>query len=89
MATVTECYQVCLGIVTGLAPKLLMMNFQIRHNAARLTAPSVAAQHLLAQILIRDGIKPQGSVFWTNLIHDAFSSRFSMKACFWSSGRNL
>jgi len=35
-----------------------MMNFKVRHGTARLTAPAIAAQHLLAQILVGDGIEP-------------------------------
>jgi hypothetical protein len=89
MATVTECYQICLAIITRLAAKLLMMNVQVRHGAARLTAPSVSAKDLLPKTFICGGIKPQGDDFWTNPIHDAFSPRFSRNACFWSSGRNL
>jgi hypothetical protein len=40
--------QVQLGIVAGLTAKLLVVNFQVRHRAARLTPPAIPTQNLLS-----------------------------------------
>jgi hypothetical protein len=41
-ATCTERDQRVLGVLSGMAAKLFVMNFQVQHGAARLTSPSVA-----------------------------------------------
>jgi len=41
--------EILFGIVAGLAAKLFVVNFQIRHCAARLTPPVIASQNLLPQ----------------------------------------
>ena len=51
----TERDQVLFGVAAGMAAKLFVMDFQVRHRAARLTAPAVAAQHLLPETLVRHG----------------------------------
>jgi hypothetical protein len=43
---------IALGIISGVAAKLLMMDFQVRHPSATLTAPAVAAEDLQPQLLI-------------------------------------
>jgi hypothetical protein len=43
----TEGNQILLGILASVASKLLMVDFQMRHRAARLTPPAVATQHPL------------------------------------------
>jgi hypothetical protein len=54
----TERDEIQLGIFARKAAKLLMVNLQIRHRAARLTPPAVSTQDLLAQAFIRQGIQP-------------------------------
>src|ERR1019366_226225 len=81
--------QVLFGVVAGVTPKLFVMDFKVRHGAAELTPPSVAMQDLLAQAFVRQGVQPQGSGFGTNHSQDAFSRRFSRKACCCSPGKNL
>jgi hypothetical protein len=49
--------QIQLGIIAGAAAELLVVNFQIRHRAARLTAPTITTQYLLAELLIGQGIQ--------------------------------
>lgn len=51
VATRTECYQVRFIVPSSLTPKLLMMNLQISHAAARLAAPTVAMQDSIANFL--------------------------------------
>jgi hypothetical protein len=40
-------YQVLLGIIAAVAPKLFVVDFQVRHGAAGLTPPAIATQNLL------------------------------------------
>jgi hypothetical protein len=83
----TERNEVKFGVEPALASEFLVVNFQIRHRAAGLTAPAVAAQDLLAQLLVFDRIQPQARSSWPSFVHDAFSLRLSRKASFWASGR--
>jgi hypothetical protein len=39
--------QILFGIVAGVAAKLVVMDFEVRHGAAVLTAPAIATQYLL------------------------------------------
>jgi len=80
--------QVLFGIVAGMAAKLFVMDLQVRHRAARLTPPGIAAQDLLPQPVVRRRIQPQVRKFWASRAHDAFSLRPSRNACLCSSGRN-
>ena len=38
-------------------PKLFVMDFKVRHGAARLTPPAVATQDLLPETFVQLGIK--------------------------------
>jgi hypothetical protein len=90
--------QVFDGVGSRMAAELSVMHLKIRHCATGLTPPAVAAQDLLAQTFVRKGIKTQplpatidseATGFWANHAHDAFSRRFSRKACCCASGKNL
>lgn len=48
----TERDQVLLRVIAGVAAKLFVMNFQIRHRAERLTPPAIPLQNLLSQPLV-------------------------------------
>ena len=50
--------QVLLGIISGLAAELFVVNFEIRHRAARLASPAVSPEYLIAKFFIRLGVKP-------------------------------
>lgn len=50
--------KVLLGIIAGVTTKLFVMDLQVRHRAARLTTPAVAAQDLLPKTLVRHRIEP-------------------------------
>ncbi len=43
--------QVLLGVGSGVAPKLFVVDLQVRHGAAGLTPPAIATQHLAAAAL--------------------------------------
>jgi hypothetical protein len=53
VARSAHCYKVLLGIIAGVTAKLFVVDFQVRHGAARLTPPAVATQDLLAQTFVR------------------------------------
>jgi hypothetical protein len=48
----TESDQVFLRIFARVAAKLFVVDFQVRHRAARLTPPAVALQNCLSQRLV-------------------------------------
>jgi len=49
----TQSDQVQLGIVTGVTTKCAVMNLQVLHAAARLTAKAIPAQDILAESAVR------------------------------------
>jgi hypothetical protein len=65
--------QVLLGIVATATPKFFVMNLKVGHGVARLTSPTVATQHLVAEIVILLGIELQACVFRLAPSHDALS----------------
>jgi hypothetical protein len=44
--------QILLGIVAGMAAKLLVVNLKIRHRAARLASPAIPAEHFVANLVV-------------------------------------
>jgi hypothetical protein len=80
--------QVWLGVPTSVAPKLLVVDFEIRYRAARLTPPAIATQHLLPQLFVRGGINSHRQDLWVNPVHDALAVRLSRKPCCCSGARN-
>jgi hypothetical protein len=72
-----------------MAAKLFVVNFQVRHRAARLAPPAIATQDLLPQSFVGLRIDPQAWEVLANRTHDAFSLSPSRNACFCSSGRSL
>lgn len=85
----TECSQVLLGVVACLAAELFVVNFQFGHRAARLASPAISSQHLVAELFVQSGVKPQSRLFWSDTIHDAFSAKWSRNVFLASPGRNL
>ena len=55
----TERDQVLFSVMAGVAAKLFVMNFKVRHRAAGLTTPAIATQYLLSQPLVRHRIQSQ------------------------------
>lgn len=68
----TEGSQVLFRIIASLATEKFVVNFQIRHRAARLASPSVSLEHLIPKLLISLRTQPHGGAFWKK-IHDIFS----------------
>jgi hypothetical protein len=46
VASRAKCNKVLLRIVAAATAELLVVNFQVRHRAARLTSPTITAQDL-------------------------------------------
>ena len=80
--------QVFIRVGSRMAAELPVVHLKIRHRATGLTPPAVATQGLLAQIFVRQGVQPQGDDFGANHSQDAFSLKFSRKACCCSPGKN-
>jgi hypothetical protein len=81
--------EILFRVVAGVAAKLFVMDFQVRHRTARLTTPAIATQDLPSQVLVGWRIEPQGCRFWTSGAHDTFSLSPPRNACRCSTGRNL
>jgi hypothetical protein len=69
--------QVFLGVGSRMAAKFPVVHFKIRHHATGLTPPAVAAQYLLAQSFVRQGIKTQAAGFGADHSDDVFSRKCS------------
>ena len=54
-----------------MAAEFLVVNLEIRHCAAQLASPTVAAQYLVAELFVQGGVKPQARSLWSDAIHDA------------------
>jgi hypothetical protein len=81
--------KVLLRIIAGVAAKLFVMDLQVRHRAARLTAPAVTTPNLSAQIVVRDGVEQERRGFRADRIHAAASLSCLRKASFWAiNGKN-
>jgi hypothetical protein len=85
----TECNQVLLGIISGLASVSFVVNFKVHLRAADLASPPVPLQDLSTELLVGPRIQPQTRTFWSDKIHDALPLSCSRNPCFCSSGRNL
>ena len=85
----TECYQILLRIIAGLAAESFVMDFKIGHCATRLASPAIATQHLAAESVVLVGIEPQARMFRSDPSHDAFSTTRCINLCLSSPGRNL
>ena len=54
-----DCDQILFRIVPRMAAELFVMDFQVRHAAARLTPPAIATQYPQPKILVRHRVQPQ------------------------------
>jgi hypothetical protein len=89
MACRTKGDQVPLGIVAGMAAEFFVVDLEVGHRAARLAFPAITAQHLVAELFVWLGIKPQTRSLWSDAIHDAFAAKWSRNVFLSSPGRNL
>jgi hypothetical protein len=91
-ASVTDCAQcdqVRFGVISQTTPKVLVMDFQVRHRTTGLTPPAIAMQHLLPQGFVRFRIEPQSHGLRANRAHEDSSLKPSRNSCLCSPGRNL
>ncbi len=73
MASSAQRNQILLRIIAGVAAKVFVVDFQVRHCAASLASPAVPAQHLLAQAFVQFYVESNARISGLNAIHDAFS----------------
>jgi len=76
-------------IVALLAPQLRVMDMEISSGTTELASPTIAAENLLSELIVRFGIKSHARPLRWNLVHEAFSATSCRKACRCSPGRNL
>jgi hypothetical protein len=69
VAVKTQRDQIPLLIPTGVAAKLLVVDFKVRHRTAKLTAPAIAPQYLFAELLITFLLNPGRRLLANSLIH--------------------
>ena len=89
VACSAECNQILLRVVARVAPKLAVVDLKVGHRPAQLASPTIATEHLIAQLFIQLGIEPQACVFRLDSSHDAFSVTWCRNVCLSSLGRNL
>jgi hypothetical protein len=82
MACSAERNQVFFRVWATVTPKHLVVDFQIGHCAAFLTAPAVATSYLLPTPLIGP------EIVWWAVAAQAATSKPLRNSCFWSSDRN-
>jgi hypothetical protein len=70
MAFVAQRDQVRLGILAGTAAKLFVVNFKIGHRATRLASPTVAAEHLVAKLVVQFAVQAKAWVLWSDTVHE-------------------
>jgi hypothetical protein len=71
MALSTQCDQIFLGIVTGLASERPVMDLQSLHAAAHLAAPTISLQYLPMQFAIAFGIESETRILRADFPHEA------------------
>jgi len=69
MTAVAERDQIGIVIGTGVAAKSLVMDFEVGHRPAELTAPAIPAQHSLAQFAVLGTLESDQRSFREILIH--------------------
>ena len=57
MTRIAKCDQILFRVAPRVAAELLVVDFEIRHRAARLTPPTIAAEDLLAKVVVRNRIQ--------------------------------
>ena len=85
----TERDQVLLGIVSGLASVLCMVDLEVHSCAATLASPAVPLQDFSTELFVRFRIQLQTRTFWPDETHEARPFICSRNACLCSPGRNL
>jgi hypothetical protein len=58
VAICTKGDEVLFRVMAGVTAKLLVVDFQVRHRAARLTPPPITTQDLPPKPLVRYGVQP-------------------------------
>src|SRR5713101_7295359 len=76
-------------VVALLAPQFFVVDMEISSRPTELASPTIAAENLLSELIVRFGIKSQARPLRSNAVHEAFSVTSSRNACRCSPGRNL
>jgi len=81
MAIKTQRDEIPFLIPTGVAAKLLVMDFEICHGTTQLASPAIAPQYLLAKFPVAFLFEPDWRPFANNLVHCTCQLRDVRKAC--------
>jgi len=76
-------------VVALLAPQFFVVDMEISSGPTELASPTIAAENLFSELIVRFGIKSQARPLRSNAVHEAFSVTSSSNACRCSPGRNL
>jgi hypothetical protein len=74
MTSRAEGDEIFLGIRSGLAAELRVVNFKIGHRSARLASPAVAAENLIAKLAVQLAVQALAWLLWSEAIHETFSA---------------
>ena len=89
MTSSTQGNQIQVVIRALLAAQLLVVHLQVLFATTDLASPSIAAQHVFAELVVQNGIEPHPGLFGWNPVHEVFSVTRCRNACRCSPGRNL
>jgi len=73
--------QVVFIVGSEVTAKLLVVNLEVGHAAAGLTAPAIALKYLASQLRVRSWIQAQANLLGSNG-HATFSAMAARKLCF-------
>ena len=77
----TERDQIRFRVISAQATELLVVDLQLGHAATGLATPSITLQHLVSQLGIGFGIKPQRNRLGSDAVHAACSAMASRRLC--------
>ena len=81
VTTQAERDQIAFIIDAGVAAKLFVVDLQVCHRTAQLTAPAVSPQYVLAELLVILLLEPDRRLFLLNLLHWICSFTICRNAC--------
>ena len=81
MAIKAQREEILFVVSAGVTAKLFVVDFEVCHRAAKLAAPAVSPQYLLAELLVILLLEPDRRLFRQNLLHWICSFTICRNAC--------
>ncbi len=85
---IAECYQILFFVVARSAAEMKVVDLQILHGSAELTAPVVSLQDSAMKLAVTFWIEHDSGCFSANRRHEAFRVMSDRNSCFCALGRN-